>query len=272
MKTNCNIIKDLLPSYIDGICSQESQQLIQEHMAECKNCRKLFEQVQLELTASDTHQTKEVDYFKKIKSNVFRKNVTICIIVGLLVLLQLYCNWNPYRFSSDLFMYINYLFPVINAGILFALLPDYAEHEVPAKLKFTILGIEFAAMTYIFVLLLYTGQSILKGSIPFGMEAQQIGPFLGIQLHVLTIGFVIAFAVTLFLSIRKKSICPALHFVPLGGISLMFEFLQFLYGLTPGFHIQQIIRPYLALAGEVILLIGIYILLFKPRYALRGEA
>lgn len=40
---NCNTIKDLLPLYVDGCCSEESEKLVQEHIDECAECRKLFE-------------------------------------------------------------------------------------------------------------------------------------------------------------------------------------------------------------------------------------
>jgi predicted anti-sigma-YlaC factor YlaD len=39
MKTSCEIIKDLLPLYYDGVCSNESKTLVEEHLAECDNCK-----------------------------------------------------------------------------------------------------------------------------------------------------------------------------------------------------------------------------------------
>lgn len=40
---NCNIIKDLLPSFIDGICSQDSCKVVEEHLQQCEECRKYKE-------------------------------------------------------------------------------------------------------------------------------------------------------------------------------------------------------------------------------------
>ncbi len=40
---DCNIIKDLIPLCIDGCCSEESRKIVEEHMASCAECRKLFE-------------------------------------------------------------------------------------------------------------------------------------------------------------------------------------------------------------------------------------
>ncbi len=39
---NCNIIKDLIPLYIDDCCSDESKTIIEEHIKNCDDCKKLF--------------------------------------------------------------------------------------------------------------------------------------------------------------------------------------------------------------------------------------
>ncbi len=40
---NCNIVKDLIPLYIDGCCSEESEKAVEEHIRDCDNCKKLLE-------------------------------------------------------------------------------------------------------------------------------------------------------------------------------------------------------------------------------------
>ncbi len=40
---NCDIVKDLLPLYIDGCCSEESEKAVEEHIKNCDACKKLFE-------------------------------------------------------------------------------------------------------------------------------------------------------------------------------------------------------------------------------------
>lgn len=43
MKITCDVIQDLMPSYVDGILSEDSQALVKEHMEACKECRKMLE-------------------------------------------------------------------------------------------------------------------------------------------------------------------------------------------------------------------------------------
>lgn len=40
---DCNIIKDLLPLYIDNCCSKESIRLVEKHLESCQECRKTYD-------------------------------------------------------------------------------------------------------------------------------------------------------------------------------------------------------------------------------------
>ncbi len=40
---DCNVIRDLLPLYIDGCCSEESGGLVKEHLARCPGCKKVYD-------------------------------------------------------------------------------------------------------------------------------------------------------------------------------------------------------------------------------------
>lgn len=45
MKTDCNIIRDLLPLYADEVCSEASRQLVDEHLAECADCTDVLKKI-----------------------------------------------------------------------------------------------------------------------------------------------------------------------------------------------------------------------------------
>lgn len=42
---NCEIIKDLLPMYIEGLCSPTSSTLVEQHLSTCKLCRQIHTQM-----------------------------------------------------------------------------------------------------------------------------------------------------------------------------------------------------------------------------------
>ena len=39
MKLSCDVIQDLLPLYHDGVCSEESKRIVEEHIETCANCK-----------------------------------------------------------------------------------------------------------------------------------------------------------------------------------------------------------------------------------------
>lgn len=39
---NCHIVNDLIPLYIDGCCSEESKQAVEEHITSCEACQELL--------------------------------------------------------------------------------------------------------------------------------------------------------------------------------------------------------------------------------------
>lgn len=53
MNNKCNIVRDLLPSYIDNVCSKDSIYFIEEHMNSCKKCREAFEFMENDIGLSD---------------------------------------------------------------------------------------------------------------------------------------------------------------------------------------------------------------------------
>ena len=77
MKITCNIIEDLLPLYIDDMVSEDSRQLVEEHLKECASCRKMLDEMKKEnqlRTVSGNAKRKsdrctEIAPLKKIRSS-----------------------------------------------------------------------------------------------------------------------------------------------------------------------------------------------------------
>ncbi len=42
-KINCSLIKDLLPLYIDDLCSKETTEIVSNHLEICEDCNKEYE-------------------------------------------------------------------------------------------------------------------------------------------------------------------------------------------------------------------------------------
>lgn len=75
MSKDCKIIEDLLPLYRDGICSQESREMVEAHFGRCENCRKLFTQIDSELLFPAEKET-DIDQLKSIAKKIMHKQKT----------------------------------------------------------------------------------------------------------------------------------------------------------------------------------------------------
>lgn len=45
MSKQCEIVRDILPLYVDGACSEASTEMIKEHLETCADCRAIYEQM-----------------------------------------------------------------------------------------------------------------------------------------------------------------------------------------------------------------------------------
>lgn len=49
-RISCDVVQDLLPLYYDDICSETSKGLVEEHLADCADCRSSLEQLKSSLS------------------------------------------------------------------------------------------------------------------------------------------------------------------------------------------------------------------------------
>ncbi len=97
MKLDCNVIQDLLPLYIDDVCSEQSRKLVEEHIKECEICQKFagsgiitpILHIEPEKAAVEKAVKKG---FKKI-----RNRWVISVILVAVVLLMAFVGWNGYK-------------------------------------------------------------------------------------------------------------------------------------------------------------------------------
>ena len=89
----CEVVQDLLPSYVDGLTSDVSNQAVEQHMKTCESCRKLYSEMREPMNGedvseindgqkADSKKSSEIDYLKKIrKRNRMRILAAVLIVV-----------------------------------------------------------------------------------------------------------------------------------------------------------------------------------------------
>lgn len=81
----CEIIRDLLPSYVDGLTSEESNREITAHVAECAPCKEILEQMQEEMQTKEEKEGRKINPFRKFNRRMMSAvavAVAVCIGVG----------------------------------------------------------------------------------------------------------------------------------------------------------------------------------------------
>jgi hypothetical protein len=98
MKITCDVIKDLLPLYVDEVLSKDSNALVEEHLATCSDCTKYYENLKEDndIAGMEVVKVEEnleaIEPLKKIKKRVRRTAIRlgialgVCILIGVLVI------------------------------------------------------------------------------------------------------------------------------------------------------------------------------------------
>ncbi len=82
MNNQCEIIRDLLPLYADGVCSAASRNLVEQHIQDCSACAEVLKLISDELPVTET--AAEVDG-AKAASKAWKKRKLRYVLLGLLI-------------------------------------------------------------------------------------------------------------------------------------------------------------------------------------------
>lgn len=82
----CTIIQDLLPLYVDKVCSNDSAELVKNHLRFCPECKRLYDEMTTDLEGG--LPTPEVDgkkAFQSLRTNLIWIAVALATMVGCFV-------------------------------------------------------------------------------------------------------------------------------------------------------------------------------------------
>ena len=82
-KKDCKIVQDLLPNYIENLTNEETNKFIDEHLKECNECQKIFENMKKDFKVNTTKRDeREVKYIKKYSKKMkLLKTILLFIVV-----------------------------------------------------------------------------------------------------------------------------------------------------------------------------------------------
>lgn len=195
MKITCNIIQDLLPSYADDICSEDTKALVDEHVAECEQCREKLEQMKNTGIIAEKAANKQIDYLKKVRKTILHKEWVGKFVLTLLVMFTfagLFARYGGYINCAQVPSAVFTILLLCAAGLA-------GNYQFLSRKKTAIVEIGVSGVLFISILAIneYVVQTLIKSRVPFsflGIDLSQIGPFYTAILKIAALIVVIALA------------------------------------------------------------------------------
>lgn len=176
----CNIVKDLLPLYIEELCSEDSRQYVEEHLKTCEQCKESFTYLKYSELCVEAVEKKEINAFKKLE------------------------KWISGRILISYFLFLVAI--VIGAGVLLCTVP-----QAPVQMYYILLPSVMLATGFTFhnvsmtdggskktniwfvpqgimilsscILVFYMIFAVKENHIPFGIPVNKLGPVMDFLLR-----------------------------------------------------------------------------------------
>ena len=116
MNYNCGIIDDLLPLYVDGVCSNESKAAIEVHLASCETCQKKLKRMQSDTVVSETFKSADAITVAKYANKVSKHRIKLTIGIVLLSIIAACLLSLVFLTLKDMHNYANPIIHEVEAG------------------------------------------------------------------------------------------------------------------------------------------------------------
>ena len=86
MKISCSVIRDILPLYVENMVSEDTKEIVEEHIKDCEECKKELEEMKssidlpIDTDTTPLRRIKTTMRRKKIQTIIFSTMVTMVII------------------------------------------------------------------------------------------------------------------------------------------------------------------------------------------------
>ena len=114
MNSLCNIVRDLLPLYAEGIASNDTVSFVEEHLVDCPACRAVLEEINQAIRTEQA--AREVSEIKVLPLKAFRRKwkrkklILVCSTI-LVTIVLMCCS----LFAAERFLYQEKI--TVNSGV-----------------------------------------------------------------------------------------------------------------------------------------------------------
>lgn len=121
MKNVCEIVQDILPLYVDEICSPSSREFIEEHIAECEKCSVTLDNLKRNTIDNSIINEKNTvldKHFKKTRRTSFTVGIAAAMILMIPVLVTFIVNLATGHALTWFFIVLTSLFVVASVTVV----------------------------------------------------------------------------------------------------------------------------------------------------------
>ena len=166
--TQCGVVEDLLPLYIDECCSEESRATVESHIKECEACKSVFESMSYE-NAGDKQGLEVPHKLKRVnawKASVLQ-SVLLFVSFGILAVAITMEAYTPYGITNGLWAFAAI---VPTAGFMLSLSNWYFVRGYKSRRVFSncsaLLTLIISACSYVWAVIHYNSTFFsLSGSL-----------------------------------------------------------------------------------------------------------
>lgn len=166
--TQCGVVEDLLPLYIDECCSEESRAIVESHIKECEACKSVFDSMCYE-NAGDKQGLEVPHKLKRVnawKASVLQ-SVLLFVSFGILAVAITMEAYTPYGITNGLWAFAAI---VPTAGFMLSLSNWYFVRVYKSRQAFSncsaLLTLIISACSYVWAVIHYNSTFFsLSGSL-----------------------------------------------------------------------------------------------------------
>ena len=218
---DCNIVKDLLPLYIEELCSKDSMEFVEKHLEDCAECRESYQYLKCSEVCADSVEKKEINAFQKLEKYISGKILlSYALFLAALVVGTMILRGTVAEAPIEIY-YV--LMPVVMLTTM-ATFRSVIHAKVTRRMSTWRIALQGILLAGSSMLMFYTMLWLGQGKNPFGAPHYRLGPVLD---ALLKMGIVISLGlfVTHLYQVGRKQVRYSLW----SNLSLLCIFLNLVY-------------------------------------------
>ena len=95
-KNDCNVVRDLMPLVVDRVASDESREMVEDHITSCEECRKQYEEMKAELPEETRAEYEEeqrtiVEALRTVKRQQKKRRIRKTVLLAAVCMIAVFC-------------------------------------------------------------------------------------------------------------------------------------------------------------------------------------